>query len=272
MEDAEYKQMITTSFDNASEGYDNEAMRFFDKSAEHLIKLLSLKGNERILDVATGTGKNALLLARQLENGHITGIDLSEGMIQQAKDKAEKEDIINVMLLVMDIDDMKFSANYFDGASCCFGIFFLPDMEKGLKNIVNVIKPKGCVAITSFADGSFTPLSDLCLNRFEKYGVKLPDHYTWERLDHQDKHHELFNTAGLENITSETKQMGYYLKDKEQWWDLVYYSGFRSFLNQISEEKQAQFKEEHLAEIEKTAEDKGIWLNVEVIFSIGYKK
>ena len=82
--------MIQQSFDAASVGYDNEAMRFFDKSAQHLAGFLSLKGHENILDVSTGTGKGALEFARCLTAGHVIGIDLSEGMLKQAQMKAQE--------------------------------------------------------------------------------------------------------------------------------------------------------------------------------------
>ncbi len=271
MDEIEYKKMITGSFDDASVGYDSEAMRFFDNSAECLGDYLNLKGHERVLDVATGTGKSALAMARQLNAGHVTGIDLSEGMLNQANNKAVEEGLSNITFTQMDVEKIKFSSNYFDCASCSFGIFFLPDMEKGLRGIIDTVKPGGCIAITSFLDGSFRPLSDLCLDRFEKYGVKLPDHYTWQRLDHPDKHRDLFASVGLKDIKSQAKQMGYYLKNKEQWWDVIYYSGFRGFLNQIPEDDQLRYKEEHLAEVETTATKEGIWLNVETIFTVGYK-
>ncbi|VAX35555.1 hypothetical protein MNBD_UNCLBAC01-645 [hydrothermal vent metagenome] len=271
MDDKEYKQMIKQSFNAASVGYDNAAMRFFDKSAEYLTHFLSLKGNENVLDVSTGTGKSALSLARCLTEGHVTGIDLSEGMLKQAQNKAKENKLTNVSFQCMDVDALDFPSNHFDCVCCSFGIFFLPDMEKALEKIINALKPGGCIAITSFLDGSFRPLSDLCLDRFKKFGVKLPEHYTWGRLDHPDKHRDLFETGSLKNIKSQTKQMGYYLENKEQWWDLICYSGFRGFLNQIPEEDQPRYKEEHLAEIEAVSTKEGIWLNVEVIFTLGYK-
>ena len=144
-------------------------------------------------------------------------------------------------------------------------------MVKGLKRIQQFVKSGGFIAITSFFDGSFTSLSDLCLNRFGQYGVKLPDSYTWERLDHPDKHRDLMKAANLQDINSHHKQMGYYLKGAEQWWEIICYSGFRGFLNQLSKEDTARYKKEHFTEIEAIADENGIRLNVEVIFTTGRK-
>ena len=272
MNDSEFKKIVRKGFDEASIGYDKPAMKFFDNSAEHLVASLALKGHEHLLDVATGTGKAALAAAGRLKNGRVTGIDLSEGMLERAKAKAERAGLKNISFERADVEELNFTNNTFDGILCSFGMFFFSDMDGVLKKLIPTIKSGGFVAMTSFADGSFRPLADLTLERFKQYGIKLPDSYTWQRLDSHEKHARLFNTAGLKNISSSTKPMGYYLPDADAWWDIVTYTGFRSFLNQLSPEDAKRYKEEHLPEISRTADGKmGIKLNVDVIFTTGYK-
>ena len=271
MKEEEYKKVIQNAFDEASIGYDSPAMRFFDTSAERLVERLPLKGHEHILDVATGTGKIALTAAKRLSRGQVTGIDLSEGMLKRAREKAQRENLRNISFRCADIDIVDWPKDYFDGLCCGFGVHFWSDMEKSLSRLIRMIKPGGFVAMTSFAKGSFEPQSNLCLERFKRYGVKLPDSYTWERLDNIPKTKELLKKVGFRNIESHQTKMGYYLKSPEQWWDLVFYTGFRAFLNQLSEEQVTRYKHEHLKEIESTADKKGIYLNVEVIFTIAYK-
>ncbi len=271
MNDSEFKNVVRKGFDQASIGYDNSPMRFFDKSAVRLVELSALKGNEIILDVATGTGKVALAAAKHLKNGKVIGIDLSEGMLDCAKVKAQKAGLTNILFKCEDIDHASFPNNYFDGIFCSFGVFFFSDMQNLISKLIQTMKPGSFFAITSFADGSFRPLSDLTLERFKQYGVKLPDSYTWQRLDSHQKHYELLNTIGLKNINSHTEPMGYYLKNTNEWWDIVYYTGFRSFLNQLSVEQVERYKEEHLKEISKTSDKQGILLNVDVIFTIAYR-
>jgi len=110
-----------------------------------------------------------------------------------------------------------------------------------------------------------------CLKKFSQYGVKLPDSYTWERLDHPDKIKKLFETLGLRNIQCQKNQVGYYLESAKSWWDLVRYTGFRAFLNQLTSREAANYKDELLQEIDATKEEKGIFLNIEVITSIAAK-
>jgi len=272
MNEEEFKKVVRRGFDEASAGYDNPALKFFDNSAEHLVGCFTLKGDEHILDAATGTGKVAIVAAKRLPNGRVTGFDLSEGMLNRAREKAAAERLKNIMFHCADVHETNYPPHCFDGLTCSFGVFFWTDMVTTLQQLIRTVKPGGFIAMTSFADGSFKPQSDLCLDRFKQYGVKLPETYSWQRLDHPEKHAELLKTVGLQTIDSHIEPMGYYLKDALQWWDLVYYTGFRGFLNQLSAQQAEQYKAEHLAEIAKTADRKGIYLNVDVIFTTARKK
>lgn len=271
MSDPTFKKAVENAFDEASAGYDRPALQFFDRGAEALVRQISLRGDEHVLDAATGTGKIALALAARLHDGHVTGIDLSSGMLAAARKKAEARNLQNLSFRQADVDAVTFPPASFDGLTCGFGVHFWTNMEASLARLAGFVKPGGFVGITSFAKGSFEPQSILCLKRFESYGVKMPDTYTWERLDHPDKNRQLFEAVGLTDVRCEKQQVGAYLKNTEDWWDLVVFTGFRAFLNQLNESQAARYKAEHLKEIEATRGEKGIFLNVEVITAVGRK-
>ncbi len=267
----EYKSMVQKAFNEASAGYDNPAMRFFDLSATSLAQGLPLKGHEHILDAATGTGKIALLAAQRLPKGHVTAVDMSEGMLKMARGKTEREKITNISFELKDILQDEFPKEHFDGLTCGFGVHFWTDMERALRKLTTSLKPGGFAAFTSFTNEAFKPLSDLCLNRFEKFGVQLPKTYSWEKLDHPQKHADLCAKAGLKNPVSRIEQMGYFLKGPQEWWDVVYNTGFRGFLNQLSPEKALLYQKEHLKEVQSLATPEGIYMSVNVIFTTAYR-
>ncbi len=269
MSESKFKKAVQDAFDEAALGYDKPAMRFFDNSAENLIRQLALKGNERILDAATGTGKIAVSAARELKTGHVTGIDMSAGMLAVAQKKANGAGLSNVSFRRMDVDSADFPPASFDGLTSGFGVHFWSNMEKSLGHLIGMVRRGGFVAITSFAKGSFEPQSNFCLNRFSSYGVKMPDSYTWERLDHPDKNKQLLEIVGLNEIRIRTDQVGYHLESAENWWDLVLFTGFRAFLNQLTPDQASRFKEEFINEVAATANEKGVFLNVAVITAIG---
>src|SRR3989339_776223 len=140
MNNDEHKQKVMASFDMASEGYDCPSLRFFVESASWLIKNMQLKGNENLLDIATGTGHVAIAAAQKLRRSKVTGIDLSEKMLLRAGKKANEMNLRNLTFKLCDIEDMGFDNDSFDMACCAFGLFFLPNMEYGLKCISKVLK------------------------------------------------------------------------------------------------------------------------------------
>lgn len=264
-------KVVEEAFDEASGGYDRPVMRFFDHSAENLVRMLSLKGTERVLDAATGTGKIAIALAKRLGKGQVTGLDLSAGMLKLARAKAKAADLGNVSFQQADVDNVSFPTETFDGLTCGFGVHFWSNMEASLARLAGMIKPGGFAAITSFLKGSFEPHADLCLKRFASYGVKLPSSYSLERLDEPEKNRNLFEAVGLQNIRIEVFQAGYTLKNAAEWWDLVLFTGYRAFLNQLTAEQRTRFQEEFLQDVEATQDEKGVFLDVKVISAIGYK-
>ncbi|HAR42634.1 MAG TPA: methyltransferase type 11 [Bdellovibrionales bacterium] len=270
MADQQMKALLKQMFDTVSGGYDNKALRFFPKSAEHMADLLNLRGNEHILDVACGTGHASLAIAPKLPKGRITAVDLSPGMLDQARRKTASEDIRNVEFLERDMQDLGFDNGAFDAAVCAFGIFFVEDMDAQLSHIASAVRPGGRIMITSFQNDYFQPLRDMLFDRLAAYGVQNPPH-AWKRVSNEAGCRQLFKKAGLTNVRVEAKNVGYYLDNANEWWDIVWNAGYRRMVGQLPANDQERFKQEHLAEIEALRNGDGIWLDVEVLFTVGTK-
>lgn len=262
----EQKQKVKAAFDMAGEGYDCSGLRFFAESASWMIKSMGLNGDENLLDIATGTGHVALAAAQKLKKGHVTGIDISENMLQRAVSKAHTMNLQNVTFKRCDIEDMGLEKNTFDAACCAFGLFFLPDMEHGLACISRVLKPGGKLAITSFTPTLMMPLRKMLIDRIKGYGVEEPK-LSWMRLDSPDKISLLLSGAGYRDIDIQSRQMGYYLKNGMEWRDVLWNSGYRGLFSGLSEEDLTRFMDEHLKEVDSVADENGIWLEVEVLLA-----
>jgi hypothetical protein len=65
--------------------------------------------------------------------------------------------------------------------------------------------------------------------------------------------------------------VGYYLESADEWWDIVWNAGFRRLVAQLSPQDRERFKQEHLLEIGALRTDKGIWLDVGVLYTAGTK-
>jgi len=270
MQENQRKEFIRQTFNTVAPGYDRPALRYFQDSAAHLVSQLQLIGDEHVLDVATGTGAVALTLAHYLPRGQVTGIDMADGMLRQAADKARERGLSNVAFQTMDMTALNFPPDSFHCATAAFALFFVEDMAACLRGIVQRLKPGGQVMACGFSETAFAPNVDLFLARLERYGVAIPP-LGWKRLSDEGLNHALLSTAGLEDIRVVRHDLSYPLADAEGWWEVLWYAGFRGLLNQLSEPDLIRFRAEHLAEIAALDEGQGVPLRLEVLYARGRK-
>jgi demethylmenaquinone methyltransferase/2-methoxy-6-polyprenyl-1,4-benzoquinol methylase len=106
----------------------------------------------RVLDVATGTGDVALLLYRMLQPEHITGIDISEGMLAVGRQKIAKAGLQQQIDLVQaDSAGIPFEDATFDAITVAFGVRNFEHLEKGLAEMRRVLKPGGKLVVLEFS-------------------------------------------------------------------------------------------------------------------------
>lgn len=271
MDNEQQKSLVKETFDSVASTYDSDALRFFVDSAKYLTTCLSLDGDEHVIDIATGTGNAALALAPYLPNGKVTGIDFSSAMLGLARKKAGLRNLSNVDFIEQDMHTLSLGETGYDIAICSFGIFFTDDMNAQLSQIADTVKPGGKIAITCFQESYFQPLSNLMFDRLENYGIRIPQQQPWKLIATEHGCRELFKSVFLQNIQIESKNMGYYLADASEWWEIIWNAGYRRFIGQLSDEERMRFKSEHLKEIDSLKTKDGIWLDVGVLFTIGTK-
>jgi ubiquinone/menaquinone biosynthesis C-methylase UbiE len=268
MDEQKMKTFVKETFNSVAGGYDGAALRFFPRSAEHMVSLLGLAGHERVLDVACGTGHASLAIARALPRGKVTALDFSAGMLGQARQKADTLGLGNIEFAEGDMTDLPFPPGTFDAAVSAFGIFFVPDMEKQLVHIATRVRPGSRVMISNFQEDYFHPLRDLFMDRVAEYGVQIPPQ-AWKRIAHEEGCRQLFAAARLSDVRVETRNVGYNLRSADEWWDIVWNAGFRGMMAQLPAEKQERFKREHLEDVDALRTADGIWLDVGVLYTSG---
>ena len=112
------------------------------------VNFTDAKIGSRVLDVCTGTGKQAFAFARK--GYDVTGIDLSENMLKVAK---KNNTYKNVRFEAADAANMPFDSSSFDISCISFALHEMPltIREKVLNEIVRVTKPKGTIIIVDYA-------------------------------------------------------------------------------------------------------------------------
>lgn len=114
---------------------------------ERLLDAAGLENGEHVLDISCGTGLVTFPIAEAVgAEGSVTGIDLSEGMIEKAKGIAGKRNILDVNFKAMDAEDLELSDESFDVAVNSLGLMYYPDPDKANMEMYRVLKPGGRAA------------------------------------------------------------------------------------------------------------------------------
>lgn len=171
------KEQVEKMFDNVAWRYDflNRLMSFGIDTLwrRHLIKQMKSYNPNSILDMATGTGDLAIMTAKSMRSVNITGIDLSNNMITLAKKKLEKTGFgSRIKMLVGDSENIDFPNDSFDSAMIAFGIRNFENLDKGLSELLRVLKPGCPIFILEFSKPTIFPVKQL-FNLYFKYAVPL---------------------------------------------------------------------------------------------------
>ncbi|MBE7441947.1 MAG: bifunctional demethylmenaquinone methyltransferase/2-methoxy-6-polyprenyl-1,4-benzoquinol methylase UbiE [Flavobacteriales bacterium] len=159
------KEQVATMFNNISKKYDF-LNHFLSLGIDILwrkkaIKLLKPHQPKVMLDIATGTGDFALE-ALALNPEKVIGIDISEGMLAVGKEKMKQRKVDNIITLQLgDSENLPFDNDYFDAYTAGFGVRNFENLEKGLAEMLRVLKPNGQAVILEFSKPKKFPIKQL---------------------------------------------------------------------------------------------------------------
>jgi demethylmenaquinone methyltransferase/2-methoxy-6-polyprenyl-1,4-benzoquinol methylase len=153
--DTTKKEEVAEMFDNISKRYDflNHFLSLgIDKIwRRKAIRILSKSQPKVILDIATGTGDFAIA-ALKLKPTKVVGLDLSAGMLDVGRVKMKKKKIDHIIEMIQgDSENLPFEANYFDAFTVGFGVRNFENLEKGLGEMLRVLKPNATGVILEFS-------------------------------------------------------------------------------------------------------------------------
>lgn len=150
------KEQVAVMFDQIAPKYD-----FFNRFLSAGIdiswrkKALALvkKDNPKvILDVATGTADVAIMASKIVSPEKIIGIDISAGMLDIGRKKIQEAGLEQTIELQLgDSESIQFPDNYFDAVTVSFGVRNFQHLEKGLSDILRVLKPGARLVVLEFS-------------------------------------------------------------------------------------------------------------------------
>jgi len=157
------RKMVVWLYDVYATRYDG--IKEFDDRAdfllvsEPLLYRIQPYDDPMILDVATGTGRVPLIMARNAHfDGHVVGLDLSRKMLDIAQQKIDEMHLEDFITLIHDnAQDMPFADNSFDVVTCLEALEFTPNPEAALKEMIRVLRPSGLLLTTIRIDTPWMP-------------------------------------------------------------------------------------------------------------------
>ncbi len=155
------KKQVTQMFDNIAGNYDflNHTLSLGMDNIWRKIAINKLNNKPTtILDIATGTGDFAIS-ASKYTNATITGIDISQGMLDVGIEKINNKELTDrIKLQLADSENLPFQDNSYDAITAGFGVRNFEDLNKGLAEMYRTLKSGGKVAILEPSEPTHFPL------------------------------------------------------------------------------------------------------------------
>ncbi len=140
---------------------------------KHALGYLKAGQPRNILDVATGTADVALLAAKLLKPERITGIDIANQMLDIGRQKIRSQGLESVIeLKTGDSEQLEFPEASFDAVTVAFGVRNFENLERGLAEMLRVLRPGGQAVILEFSRPHIFPFKQL-YNAYFKYVLPL---------------------------------------------------------------------------------------------------
>ncbi len=163
--------LVAEGFTETASEYD-DAVRFNIEGAQRLIMSIPAGHYDDVIDIGCGTGWATQALVDRFRPAHITGVDPSEGMLEQFQAKLGGIEGVQIALAQGDVEHMPVPDGTFDLAICSMAYHWFPNKWAAAEAIARTLKPGGVLAILCSGRGGEQAYRDILANT-------EPMNYTW---------------------------------------------------------------------------------------------
>jgi O-methyltransferase / aklanonic acid methyltransferase len=220
------KAQTKTLFNILSSDYDS-GPGCFAYFGRRLVDVASINVGARVLDVASGRGAVLFPAAERVgATGEVVGVDLAEVMADATNKEAACRGL-RARVSVMDAEELTFPDEVFDFVTCGFGIMFFPDQDRGLAQMLRVLKLGGCLAISTWRVAQGADLHPV----LKEMGIVHQREPGW--ITEPDILEALIRRNGFTDIGVKMDSMDFRYTDAEDVWQTARGTGMRRLLDRL---------------------------------------
>ena len=272
MDAALQRRIQRYGWDKASNYYEDAWQQQLKPAQDLLLKMADIRGGEKILDIACGTGLVSFRAAEMTgDSGSVVATDISDKMVAIASSIASEKGVQNISFKQMDAEKLDFPDNSFEIVLCALGFMYVPDVPKALEEMYRVLRPGGkaiaavwgsrenCGWAEIFPIVDKKVASEVCPMFFNLGSGKLLDMH--------------FSKAGFENVRSEKIKASLKYQNPEEACTAMFEGGpvalaYFKFPQEIKNEARA----EYLASIAEWKTGEGYDVPGEFVVTIAEKR
>jgi ubiquinone/menaquinone biosynthesis C-methylase UbiE len=189
--------------------YDAVESRLTAPLCDRMLDLAGIHPGMRILDLATGRGEPALQAARRVApDGFVVGVELDDGVLEMAREKARQSGLSNLDLRVADAASPQgIASNYFHAATVRWGLMYMAAPVPALMNVHQALLPTGVLVAALWAEPERVPYYTLPRRLLQRY-CPLPP------IDAEAP--GTFRYADIERVTRDFGRAGFLLEHVEE--------------------------------------------------------
>lgn len=205
-----FKDATRRQWDDAAPGWNDHGPQiraWLSEATEAMLTMAGVTAGMRVLDVAAGAGDQTLDIAGRVgPGGSVLATDLSAGILQFARQNAERAGYTNVETQAADGETLPVDDASFDAAVCRLGLMFFPDPAQGLREIHRALKPGAGVCSMLFSSPQANPcVATLMATAFRHAGLPPRDPFLpggLLSLGRPGLIDELFRGAGFRDVAT----------------------------------------------------------------------
>jgi ubiquinone/menaquinone biosynthesis C-methylase UbiE len=234
------------TYSSAADRFTAPQLSFWDRWGSETVARTGLQPGQRVLDLCCGAGASAVPAAHAVgPHGKVVGVDVSQGLLDLARARAEADGLTNLRLRCADATATGYADGEFDAVICVFGVFFLPDRVAFIEEMWRLVRPGGLLAITTWGPGWLEPASSMFWDAVRAVQPSLYRGFNpWDDITTPALLVDLYDRAGAAGATAEAVSATHPIASPEDFWVVVLGSGLRATVDALSPDQAERVHDE----------------------------